>query len=153
MGKKKRPTKLVGSVSVFDWNEKTSLAATLLAQGFTNLEVAAEVGVSDRTINRWNQDVEFSSEVDRLSLMLGIAARAERLRMAQRVARQKSSAGLIETDKDLLDWLKFAQSETDGIKLDLAALSAAFGEDAASLADERPDGYSEGETTCPPYVH
>ncbi len=31
----------------------------------------------------------------------------------------------IETDKDLLDWLKIAQSETDGIKLDLADLADA----------------------------
>lgn len=153
MADKKKLKQDVRETAVFSWNEKTSSAATLLAQGFTNREVAEQVGISERTLYRWQTDIEFSAEVDRLSLMLGIAARAERLRMAQRVARQKSSAGLIETDKDLLDWLKFAQSETDGIKLDLAALSAAFGEDAASLAGERPAGTGESQASDSPYIH
>lgn len=66
--------------------------------------------------------------------MIGIASRAERLRIAQRVARQKvNDEGLVSTEKDLLDWLKFAQSETDGIKLDLAKL-AAVSADETSLA-------------------
>ena len=38
--------------------------------------------------------------------------------MAMRVVRPKVRAdGTLETDKDVLDWLKFAQSETTGIKL------------------------------------
>jgi hypothetical protein len=37
--------------------------------------------------------------------------------------------------KDILEWLKFVQGETDGIKLDLAKLAAALGADAASVAD------------------
>jgi len=38
--------------------------------------------------------------------------------MAMRVVRQQVRAdGTLETDRDLLDWLKFAQSETTGIKL------------------------------------
>jgi len=50
--------------------------------------------------------------------MIDISSRAERLRMAMRVVRQKVRAdGTLETDKDVLDWLKFAQSETTGIKL------------------------------------
>jgi hypothetical protein len=52
-----------------------------------------------------------------------------------RVARQKTSGEVIETDKDLLDWLKYAQGETDGLKLELTALAAA----AAPLADSRSD--------------
>lgn len=41
-----------------------------------------------------------------------------------RVVRQKTRAdGVIETDRDVLDWLKFAQSETDGINLGLADVS------------------------------
>jgi hypothetical protein len=51
------------------------------------------------------------------------------------VVHQLSSQQIIRTDRDLLDWLKFAQSETDGIKLDLAKLAAAFGADEAPLAD------------------
>jgi hypothetical protein len=41
---------------------------------------------------------------------------AERLRIAQKVIRQKVEKELIETEKDLLDWLKFAQGETDGVE-------------------------------------
>jgi hypothetical protein len=44
--------------------------------------------------------------------------RAERLRIAMRALRQKVRAdGTVETDKDVLDWLKYAQSETTGIRL------------------------------------
>ena len=38
--------------------------------------------------------------------------------MVMRVVRQKVRAdGTPETEKDLLDWLKFAQSETTGIRV------------------------------------
>ena len=42
-----------------------------------------------------------------------------------KVIRQKDSeeTGRVLTDKDILDWLKFAQSETDGVKLDLSKLA------------------------------
>ena len=71
--------------------------------------------------------MEFSAEVDRLSLMVDIAGRAERLRIAMRLVRAKG----YQSDRDLLDWLKYAQSETDGVKLDLTKL-------AALVADEAP---------------
>lgn len=122
----------VHQMSTFKWTPKTSEAATLLAQGYTHQQVADEVGVSKKTISRWLVDIEFSEEVDRLSLMVGIAGRAERLRVAQQIVRDKmAKAETFRTDKDLLDWLKFAQSETDGIKLDLAET---FAKAAASLA-------------------
>jgi len=122
---------------MFTWNEKTNAAAIGLAEGKTVAQVASEAEVDERTIYRWKNDIEFSAEVDRLSLMVGIASRAERLRLTQRVIRQKiSDEGLLDTDKDLLDWIKFAQSETDGVKLDLSKL-AALGETNVSLADRR----------------
>lgn len=80
------------------------------------------VPASERTLWRWKAEPEFDEEVDRLSLMVDIAGRAERLRIARRVIRQKVSDEMVTTDKDLLDWLKFAQSETDGVKLDLLSL-------------------------------
>jgi transcriptional regulator with XRE-family HTH domain len=129
----------------FKWNPKTSKAATLLAQGYTRQQVADEVGVSARTIYHWLSELGFSAEVDRLSLMIGVAARAERLRIAQRVARQKVRDDVVETDRDLLDWLKFAQGETDGIKLDLAALATAFADPQAPVAGEGSAGSGEGE--------
>lgn len=112
----------------------------MLANGHTIDETAAEVKVSSRTINRWKGDIEFAQELDRLSLMVGIASRAERLRMAKRVVK-KLAAREIPTEKDLLDWLKYAQSETDGVKLDIATIAEAF----ASLADGGQGGDDRAE--------
>lgn len=121
--------------SAFEWDEKRSAAALALAEGKTQKEAAKVAEVTDRTIRIWLQHPDFSAEVDRLTLMTGISSRAERLRIAKRVVHQLSSQQLIRTEKDLLDWLKFAQSETDGIKLDLAKLAAALGADETPLAD------------------
>lgn len=116
----------------FKWTAKSEAAALALSRGYTEEEAAKAAEISRSTITRWKRDIDFQAEVDRLSLMVDVAGRAERLRIAMRVVRQKVSDKYVLTDKDLLDWLKFAQSETDGIKLDLAALAAA----ATSLADE-----------------
>jgi len=111
-------------MSQFQWTPKRSAAAILLADGLTQGAAAAQVHVTRETVSRWMADAEFGAEVDRLSLMMGIASRAKRLRIVKRLVRQRGrDDGFIASDKDLLDWLKFAQSETDGIKLDLAALS------------------------------
>lgn len=102
-----------------------------LANGHTESEAADIANVSRASITRWKRNIEFMAEVDRLSLMVGIASRAERLRIAQRIARQRVKDEAVLSEKDLLDWLKFAQSETDGIKLDLATLIEA----SSSVAD------------------
>lgn len=117
--------------SGFKWTAARTKAALALADGATQVEAAQEAEVTDRTIRLWLQEPEFAAEVDRLTLMTGMATRAARLRLAKRVIERLGLA----TDKDLLDWLKFAQSETDGVKLDLAKLAAAFGADAAPVAD------------------
>ena len=66
----------------------------------------------------WLCVTEFVAEVYRLSCMIDVASRAERLRIVMRVVRQKVRAdGTPETEKDLLDWLEYAQSETTGFKL------------------------------------
>jgi predicted transcriptional regulator len=127
-------------ISAFTWNEERSRAAVLLAQGHTQKEVAEEAGVTDRTIRNWLEEQAFSEEVDRLSLMIGVASRAHRLRLAQRVIRQKiQEDGTILTEKDLLEWVKFAQSETDGVKLDLTKL-AALAQNEAPVADSGSAG-------------
>jgi hypothetical protein len=75
-------------------------------------------GVCRKTICNWLCATEFVAEVDRLSCMIDISSRAERLRIAMRVVRHKvREDGTPETEKDLLDWLKYAQSETTGIKV------------------------------------
>jgi len=114
----------------------------MLAEGYTIRETAERVGVTERTIGRWKQDIEFIVEVDRLSIMVGIAGRAERLRIAKRVVSQKiREDGTIKTAKDLLDWLRFAQSETDGVKLDLTT----FFENETSMAGSGQDGDAKAD--------
>lgn len=108
-------------MSSFEWNDKRSKAAILLAEGHLIDEVAEAVSVSSRTIDRWKSDIEFSAEVDRLSLMVGIASKAERLRIAKRTVRLLAKRQM-PTHKDILEWLKYAQGETDGVKLDLTSL-------------------------------
>ncbi len=117
-------------ISGFKWTAAKEKAAFALADGLTQAEAAQEAEVTDRTIRTWLQEPEFSAEVDRLTLMTSIATRAARLRIAKRVIARLGAT----TDKDLLDWLKFAQSETDGVKLDLTKL-AAIGADEAPVAD------------------
>ena len=58
--------------------------------------------------------------------MRGIAIKAERMRIAKRAVRQMVKGELVETKKDLLDWLKYAQMETEGIRLDLTELLDAY---------------------------
>jgi len=111
----------------------------MLASGHTWQATADEVGVDKRSITNWMQNEDFSAEVDRLSLMVDVSSRAERLRIAMRVVRQRVGEESIETTKDLLEWLKFAQSETDGIKLNLTGQLAAVSQDETPVADSGSD--------------
>lgn len=106
---------------VFKWTKSAEGAAISLASGDTREAAAISAGVGVATIYRWLQIPEFSEEVDRLTFLTGVAAKAERLRLAKRVTKQLG----IRTEKDLLDWLKYIQGETDGIKLDFTELLAA----------------------------
>lgn len=48
-------------MSPFAWNEKTSTAAVGLSEGKTQQEVADDIGVAKRTIQRWAGDMEFAA--------------------------------------------------------------------------------------------
>lgn len=117
----------------FFWDEKRNKAAVMLASGHSKTETAQVIGVDRATVYYWLDIEEFSAEVDRLSLMVGVASRAERLRFVNRVVRQSlRDDGHVLTEKDILDWLKFAQSETTGAKIDLSKLAEMLvGEQAA----------------------
>jgi transposase len=139
--KKERKKFMSHKMSLFSWTLKRRKAAFALAEGVLNSEAAQEAGVSERTIYRWKHDIDFSAEVDRLTLMTGIAVKVERIKIAKRVARQSITETEVITKKDLLDWLQFAQSETDGIKLNLTELLTSF-----SKQDElNTGGESDGE--------
>jgi len=129
-------------MALFKWTRRRETAALALAEGCTEKEAAERSGAGYRTVQRWHANPEFSAEVDRLSLMVGVASRAARLRIVQKVVHQKVREERVATEKDVLDWLKFAQSETDGAKLDLAAIFEAMeaatadrGQPAATPAD------------------
>ena len=122
------------------WTKQNSDIALLLAEGYTIREVSERVGVSDKTVVRRKADPEFMQEVDRLTLMIGIASRAERLKIVNRVLRQKIRQEIVDTDKDLLDWLKYAQSETDGVKLNLVGNLASILTNDPSLAGSGQTG-------------
>jgi len=121
-------------MSDFRWNKAKTTAAISLADGETVEKAAELAGVDPRSVFRWKNEIGFSCEVDRLTLMMGISAKAERLRLAKRVIRQKISDGKIRTEKDLLDWVKYAQSETDGVKLDLTGLLTSIVDDETPVA-------------------
>lgn len=116
--------------SVFQWGKKQEIAAIALANGETQAEAAEKAKVTDRTIRNWLDVPEFAEEVDRLTFLTGIAAKAERLRMAKRIIAKLDN----NTEKDLLDWLKYAQGETDGVKLDLAELLTSIAQDDKPMA-------------------
>jgi transposase-like protein len=120
----------VRKASAFRWSEKSEAAALALAQGKTQPETAQEVDISDRQIRRWLSDPEFSAEVDRLTLVTGIAKRAERMRITKRAVRMRVNDVFVRSERDLLDWLKYAQSETDGenVNVSIHDYAASVGE-------------------------
>lgn len=133
-------------MSEFKWTRRREESALLLSQGFNEAEVAESVGISERTVFRWRRYLDFQLEVDRLSLLVGIANRAERLRIAMQVIRQMyDECHKPRTKRDLLDWIKFAQSETDGAKLDLAAVFEAM---ETSAADRTRTDNEEGQESA-----
>jgi len=134
----------VRKMSPFEWTPKRSQAVLMLSEGQSSEEVAQSVGVSERTIWRWRADTAFSEELDRLTLMVGIASRAERLRIAKKMVRLQL-ARVKPTQKDLLEWLKYAQGETDGIKLDLTPLYDAL----APVAGSGQSGADEETVSAP----
>ena len=108
-------TSTVAKMSQFEWSEAKSNAARGLADGKTQQQVADECGINRKTVQRWLQDPEFSYAVDELTILTGISLRAERLRITKRIIRQMVKDDQeIKTEKDVLEWLKYAQAETNG---------------------------------------
>lgn len=99
-------------MSPFRWTSYKRMAAELLAEGTTIKEVAKAVGKSERQVKRWNSDISFAEEVDRLTMTSGIATTAARLRMIKRAIAQFETDGKLMTRKDLADWIKLAQDES-----------------------------------------
>lgn len=127
-------------ITGFQWTEKRSRVAILLAQGHTIRETSEQTGYSTRTIDRYKANPEFAAEVDRLSLMYGLSSKAERLRLIQRAARQfVHDDGSLDTGGDtLLDYLREARMTIDGTRLNIVSELAAISKETGSLARDRP---------------
>ena len=123
-------------ISEFVWTPERDQAAKLLSQGYSIKEVAEEVGVTDRTIYNWKNIEEFEMEVDRLSVVYGLASKAERTRLLMKMARQKvKEDGTLELDDtSLMDIIKEMRMQTDGIRLNVAQFYTALVEEARSVA-------------------
>lgn len=129
----------------FKWNKKRDAVAMSLAEGHTIEETSAITGVPVRTIFRWKSHPEMCQEIDRLSLMVDVASRAQRMRIAMKVIRKKTERDFV-SEKDLLDWLKFAQSETDGAKIDISDLLTAITEERKHALAADAEQAGSGET-------
>jgi len=114
----------------------------MLAEGETKTAVSETLEIDRVTLYHWLEHPDFAAEVDRLSLMMHISSRAERLRIAMRVAKARTQGEVPETEKDLLDWLKFAQSETDGAKIDLSKLAELLAGESGGSGPGGPSGPS-----------
>ena len=112
--------------SLFVWDDLADTAAEMLANGYTIKETAATIGVSSRTIDNWKKHPDFQKELDNLSVMVGAASKAERMRIAKRIIRKldppDSKRRRAPTNKDLLDWLKYVQVEAEGAKVNIDGL-------------------------------
>jgi transposase-like protein len=123
------------------WSEQQSHAAVMLAEGYAKSEVAREVDVHPSTITRWTQNEDFAEEVDRLSLIYGLASRAERMRQIKRAAREFERDGKLDVSGfTYLDLLKEARIQTEGVRLDILSILTANHEEepAAIVAEARP---------------
>ena len=134
-------------MSVFKWTPRKEKAALRLAQGYSQADTSEHVGVTQRTVERWCANLDFSMEVDRLSLMVGVASASERLRIIQQVIRQKVSQEGVETRRDILDWLKFAREETGSADAALASLFAAMESQASSAESATANSAGEAPVT------
>ena len=119
----------VYTVSLVSKRHKAALA---LAEGQSQQSVAEAIGVCRKTICNWLCVTEFLAEVDRLSRMIDISSRAERLRIAMRVVRQRVRAdGTVRATGMCSTGSSSRRSETTGFKLgyskgELAELDAQF---------------------------
>lgn len=103
--------------SPFAWNPRRAQAAVDLANGYTWSQVEDRVGISETQLWRWTRHPEFSAEVDRLSLLAGVAGKAARVRLLKSAINQQiSEDGKIDTKKDILDWLKLLRDEMSGLE-------------------------------------
>jgi hypothetical protein len=133
--------KLFSVNSGFEWTDERVVAAKMLATGHTVKETAQEIGVSERTIYNWKATEEFDQEIDRLSVIIGVASKAHRMRILNRMIRSfiKQNGDVELHDESLLDLLKEARMQSEGTRIDITSLYTALSQEARSVARSGPD--------------
>ena len=127
----------------FNWTDDRTIAAVKTAEGWGKAAIEAEYGISGSTIWHWEQYDEYSKEVDKLSLMYGMASRAYRVRLLNKAIRQKiDESGNIDLDGvSFIDLIKEARMQTEGVRLDiLSQIIAAIPAEAGLVDGPGPGG-------------
>ena len=91
------------------WCEDYHLeAAYLLSLGITKAEVAKRIDVTETSVYRWLRKPDFSQYVDQLTLVTGLANKAERVRKLKLRADQlwQIEQGKPSKKHDFLDYLR-----------------------------------------------
>ena len=122
----------------FEWTQKRSDAAIMLATGKKKTEIIEELGIGRTTLFRWTNNPEFSLEVDKLTLMHGLASKAYRMRMIQEAADdfKKTDGSWDVTGFSLLDLIKEARMQMEGVNLNIVSQLTTFIEQTG-LVDDR----------------
>ena len=119
----------------FEWDIQRQTAAQMLADGKTQLETAAAVGVDPRTIRRWEKHPEFTAEKHKLVYLTGAVVKAERIILIKQVIHNYvDENGLYKSKKDLLDWVKLLREEVTALE---------FAEIMSSIMGGHSDNSSE----------
>lgn len=119
------------------WDEQKSIAARAMGEGYTQKEAAEAAGVHPKTVNNWwLKSPEFAAEVDRCSMMFDVASKAHRNRLLMKAIRQfvREDGNLRTGDDTLLDYIKEARLNTDGVKVDILTQLAAIDAETGSVA-------------------
>lgn len=104
-------SKNVTKMTKFVWTEAKLKAAGAIARGEQRLEeIATSLGISRRTIERWQKHPDFQSKIDEIIQDIDLAQKGERIKIAKKVIRQKLGQENL-SDKDLLDWLRYVGEE------------------------------------------
>jgi hypothetical protein len=132
---------LTDAVGRFVWTEERTQAAILLGKGYNFSEAGREVGLDRSTVSRWMKNDEFAEAVDKLSLMHGLASKAERMRIMQRAVREFVSEDKIDVSGfTLLDLIKEARMQMEGVRIGILNELTALEEEAGSMAGSGSEG-------------
>lgn len=137
-------------VTGFTWSDMKSKVAVELAKGLSPAEIIREnedITVSESTIYNWKQIPAFAMEVDKLTFMYGYGSKAERMRLINKAIRQYIRDDMIDTGRtELIDWMREARMNVDGVRLDIAHMLAAVNDETGLVAGNGSEGSGQDIT-------